>query len=838
MKKNNILLINLVIFICILTISIGYSAFNSTFSISGDTAVRIYKDIRITGIKTTRLYDEASVKYNPNYSTNTTSTFSNLVHDDSVVEYTVTLKNNSSNIYEYTGEEVVYNTEYKNTDGTFLVNNELNDFKYQIINLVEGRRINPGEEISFILKISFNPGGSFENDSQDLQLKYNFSIYTPEVGVKFYQQVLNDNGGVDAIQARGTPNFSSVPTTDVGMYAANDNEGTSYYFRGAVTNNYVKFAKDSSGNDMWWRIVRVNGENSVRMVYQGTSATGNGIAGTDYYEDSVATGNKKIRYHRFVKYYYKSDGVVGLGSVDAAKVRKDIDSWYETNLKSYDAYFSDEVGYCNDISTSSGTYNDLTSTSNATFSGSGRLSSNAPVLTCDSNSYVTPTGSSQGTKQLTYPVGMLSMDEVMMAGGSSSDNTNYYLNTGTAFWTMTPDSFNYSNFIFKLYQPYVEYVTANGKIEKADVYTKYGYRPVVNIDDADIYYLSGNGSAENPYILSFGDPYGETEATVKGKAQAGGNFATALIGLTEQGDTTFFKHDGSISGDAGDNNYRFSGPDPNNYVCFGTTTCSGTSNYDNLFRVLGVYDDDNDGTYNVKLISADYASTNMLGVDGNYTGLSTNSSNGTQPSYTNRPIDSIPLYAYNKLKTGEGTMLGIKYDKYTHNWNDTSGLALTNLNVNLLNFFGEAWANKIVNTVWHSGNVDYFASIELSAKDVLEREKTGTETYTKKIGLIYANEYGYGIWKKRWTIPMKSYENYADQNWLNMGLKEWTISHGDYTLISTNEGYAACIKKGAGIDYGSVNTGYPVRPTFYISSDIILSGGSGTKSDPYILSIS
>ena len=71
-----------------------------------------------------------------------------------------------------------------------------------------------------------------------------------------------------------------------------------------------------------------------------------------------------------------------------------------------------------------------------------------------------------------------------------------------------------------------------------------------------------------------------------------------------------------------------------------------------------------------------------------------------------------------------------------------------------------------------------------------------------------------------------------------MGLKEWTISHGDYTLISTNEGYAACIKKGAGIDYGSVNTGYPVRPTFYISSDIILSGGSGTKSDPYILSIS
>lgn len=832
MKKNNFLFINFVIFICILTISIGYSAFNSTFSISGDMAVRVYKDIRITGIKTTRLYNEASVKYNPNYSSNTTSTFSNLAHDDSVIEYTITLKNNSSDIYEYTGEEVVYNTEYRNVDGTSLVANELTDFKYQIINLVEGRKINPGEEISFILKISFNTSGSFENNSQDLQLKYNFSIYRPEVGVKFYQQVLNDNGGVSAITAKGTPDFSSNPTTDNGMYATSDNDGISYYFRGAVTNNYVKFAKDASGNDLWWRIVRINGENSVRMVYQGTSATDNGIVGTDYYESSVGNGNKDTRYHNFVKYYYSS-----LLS-QKSTVRKDIDSWYENNLKSYDVYFSDEVGFCNDISTTSGTYGDLTSTSNATFSGSGRLSSNNPVLTCSGNSYITATGSSQGTKQLTYPIGMLSMDEVMLAGGSAQDNSNYYLNTGTAFWTMTPDSFTYTNFIVKYYRPYVMAVTANGKIEKTDVYTKYGYRPVINIDDADIYYLSGNGSADNPYILSFGDPYGETEATVKGKAQSGGNFATALIGLVEQGDTTFFKHDGSISGDAGDNNYRFSGPDPNNYVCFGTTSCSGTNNYDNLFRVLGVYDDDNDGTYNVKLISADYASTNMLGTNGNYTGVSTTSSSDTQAVYTDRPIDSIPLYAYNNVKTGEGSLLGIKYDKYTHNWNDTSGLALTNLNVNLLNFFGSEWSSKIVNTVWHSGNVDYYSSIELAAKDVLDREKSGTETYTKKIGLIYANEYGYGIWKKRWTIPMKSYENYADQNWLNMGLKEWTISHGDYVLISTNEGYAACIKKGAGIDYGSVNTGYPVRPTFYISSDITLASGSGTKSDPYILSIS
>ena len=75
----------------------------------------------------------------------------------------------------------------------------------------------------------------------------------------------------------GTPDFSQVATTDEGMYKVEDDLGMSYYFRGAVENNYVKFA------GYWWRIVRINGNGSIRLIYDGTSVHANGESSTDPY---------------------------------------------------------------------------------------------------------------------------------------------------------------------------------------------------------------------------------------------------------------------------------------------------------------------------------------------------------------------------------------------------------------------------------------------------------------------------------------------------------------------------------------------------------------------------
>ena len=73
----------------------------------------------------------------------------------------------------------------------------------------------------------------------------------------------------------GTPDFSQVATTDEGIYKAEDDLGTSYYFRGAVENNYLKFA------GYWWRIIRINGDGSIRVIYDGTTAHANGESSTD-----------------------------------------------------------------------------------------------------------------------------------------------------------------------------------------------------------------------------------------------------------------------------------------------------------------------------------------------------------------------------------------------------------------------------------------------------------------------------------------------------------------------------------------------------------------------------
>ena len=78
-----------------------------------------------------------------------------------------------------------------------------------------------------------------------------------------------------------SPNFNQAATTDEtidGLYSMEDDYGTSYYFRGAVENNYVKFGKNSSGQNMYWRIIRINGDGSLRIQYDGTQAYENGTS--------------------------------------------------------------------------------------------------------------------------------------------------------------------------------------------------------------------------------------------------------------------------------------------------------------------------------------------------------------------------------------------------------------------------------------------------------------------------------------------------------------------------------------------------------------------------------
>ena len=123
---------------------------------------------------------------------------------------------------------------------------------------------------------------------------------------------------------------------------------------------------------------------------------------------------------------------------------------------------------------------------------------------------------------------------------------------------------------------------------------------------------------------------------------------------------------------------------------------------------------------------------------------------------------------------------------------------------------------------------------------------TANTTYSAKIGLMYASDYGYAASPENWNTNMGSLNNDTNRNnnWMYMGLYEWTISRrsddtaGDVTSYSfrlSNEGSVG--------DYGVNSNGYviykgcAVRSSFYLESNVELSGGTGTSSDPYTLAV-
>jgi len=298
----------------------------------------------------------------------------------------------------------------------------------------------------------------------------------------------------------GTPNFSKVATTDEGVYKAKDESGNdSYYWRGAVTNNYVKFA------NKFWRIIRINGDGTIRIIYDGETARANGTTLTV----ETSAFNTTNSNNMYVGFRYTSGQVHGLGT--ESTILKQLNTWYTTNLASYASKIDIYAGFCGDRTPyicSDFKCEDATSGGGtgktATYYGVYiRLFRNkAPVLTCPTEDFYTMTGwSVKGNKSLTYPIGLITADEVAMAGGLSdalvTSNSSYYLYTGKSYWTMSPNRYDSSSSY-----PAAMYVVtgSEGRLTYGSVTTSgYGVRPVINLK-ADVK-LTGKGTASDPYIV-------------------------------------------------------------------------------------------------------------------------------------------------------------------------------------------------------------------------------------------------------------------------------------------------------------------------------------------------
>ena len=284
-------------------------------------------------------------------------------------------------------------------------------------------------------------------------------------------------------------NSTSTPvlTSESGVYKTEDDDGESYYFRGKIDNNYVSFANNL------WRIVRINGDGSIRLIHAsdiGTSkfnpvrrmgytynnenaCTKESPCISDYNKETSAFANNKTATDSIVKTY--------------------LEEWYINNLKDYD----DKINlsnFCNDTT--------ITSTNaieNATYYGGHNriLKLKQPSLKCPN-----PSTTDGGNYKL--KIGLLTADEINYAGLSYrqitttssntskiADKTNYLYYSRT-WYSMTPHRSNSTS-------SYMLYVSS-GRMSDNDVTGSQYIRPVINLK-SDIQITGGDGTETNPYVV-------------------------------------------------------------------------------------------------------------------------------------------------------------------------------------------------------------------------------------------------------------------------------------------------------------------------------------------------
>ena len=481
-----------------------------------------------------------------------------------------------------------------------------------IDNSTESRTLDTGILIpngskDYSVSIWMDKSVTLEDDAQNKVFKSKI-IVNAEATESPMDKIIADvdkTGKCPMVNDDGSVNVTGAEDTDGYVCSAKDAYGTSYYYRGNVTNNYVKFA------DKYWRIVRINGDGTVRVIYDGTSAHANGEKSTDrqigtsafnkYWKkdnvqestnSSVLLDNAGVGYmygnrdgivepttqysstsftntstyyiakeytynastdeftlknpigvlgsamtSDYVGYYtfndtsssnsyhyvYKitsviagsSSASVGYGYVTYGTTSKEkaqtntndstikeyLDNWYKTNIvgTTNEQYLADNV-FCNDRSlvgnntgTGAGTSTSYYRWYNGPWEGESYSKyNNKMMLTCpQQNDAFTVSDTTNGNGALTYPVGLLSMDEIVLAGGWNWRNGGYYLCSGQYWWTSSPSGFSG-------YFAVVRGEEDDGDANYIDfVSSAHGVRPVFNLK-AEVL-NNGDGTMNNPY---------------------------------------------------------------------------------------------------------------------------------------------------------------------------------------------------------------------------------------------------------------------------------------------------------------------------------------------------
>ena len=398
------------------------------------------------------------------------------------------------------------------TNGEIIPNISKTDITGTSIELGSGHFVKANNaKHTYLLKIYYPKKTTSQNANQGAAFSAHVEITSakaPKTNGKLSELVLYNNEVKTPITAPG----KEVSTASEALLASTEDDyGTSYYFRGAVTNNYVEFANKC------WRIVRVGGDGSVKLILHNDNTTGvanpcdaaNNSASAAFARYSNETYksafNTNYNDNAYVGFKYGTVGASDYASAHAntnkSTILTNLETWYNNNLKAYESVIDDNV-WCNDKTKVTDTsYNPWSYGGNATGLGYGTNktyygATQRLISTSNSAGGTGPSLKCNGElSKITSKVGLITADELAFAGYAfERNNTTTYLQenaTDSRWWSLSPGRFGSSYACV--------WFVGGSSVDFNDYYVdnSYGVRPLISLKPST--YVTGNGTSDKPY---------------------------------------------------------------------------------------------------------------------------------------------------------------------------------------------------------------------------------------------------------------------------------------------------------------------------------------------------
>ena len=510
-KKQKRVMIYVMIISLICVVGVSYAFFTAGMSSETSTTVRADAGtMKITysggaNIDLAGIYPKDDV-----WATKTITVTGNNT-TDAVMYYKLTLVVDSNTFK--TDDPLQYELVSTNTsnNGEIIPNISKTDITGTSIELGKGHfaKANNAKH-TYLLKIYYPKKATSQNANQGATFSAHVEITSakaPKTNGKLSELVLYNN----EVQTPITTPGAAISTADEALLAsAEDDNGTSYYFRGAVKNNYVEFANKC------WRIVRVGGDDSVKLILHNDNTAGvanpcssaNNSASAAFARYTGETYTSAFNTNRddnaYIGFKYGTPGSSTYEATHAntnnSTILTNLETWYNNNLTAYESVIDNSV-WCNDkTNVTDTTYNPWNWSNvngygyakNATYYGSTQRL----VSPGDSAGGTGPSLKCNGElSEITSKVGLITADELAFAGYAKGlQNTTTYLQenaTDTYWWSLSPGIGGDCAFVWRVGGDYGHFAGSG-----VDFYAG-GVRPSISLKSTTK--VTGNGTSEKPY---------------------------------------------------------------------------------------------------------------------------------------------------------------------------------------------------------------------------------------------------------------------------------------------------------------------------------------------------